>query len=962
MSPPMDTILSLLDRAAATQSGHIAFYSQSNPDCPDVITYADLLGRAKVSLLADLLRHFILTYPQENAGLLLQNGWASQGDVILLHLDSQQDYVVWFWSVIAAGAVPVVSTPLASDAVARDRHLQHLQRLLDFRTVITSSHLQSELGVINESRLVSIDNLSNCDTVPPEKQATDGITNGHAITEKEASHCQQRHGTTADLAFLMLTSGSTGNSKAVELRHSRILQALDGKRKLLDTTENDVFLNWIGFDHVACVTEVHLHAMAICASQVHIEPKLAIKDPLIWLDKMSRHCVTISFAPNFFLAAVCKAASSGQSLPKCDLSTVRHIVSGGEANTVGTGEAFNQLMEEMGAGPSVLRPAFGMTETCAGSIYHLDFPALEHGSGREFCSLGRSTDCMEMRIVGDDGTPAACGAPGNLEVRGPAVFQGYFNDPVNTQASFTDDGWFKTGDTGYLDQTGNLMLSGRTKDSLIINGVKYFSHELEAAIEERAEPGLVTSYTSAFSTWPKGADSEEVVVTFRARQDITDAEFSRTVSEIRTATLLYCSKKPLDVIPLPSTQLWKSSLGKLSRSALKAAYEQGKFKEHSAEAAKRLSFHRSSARLAPVTEMEKSVALAFSAEFDIPVAEVGVDDSLVDMGVDSIRLLRLKSRIQKQLGWDRDIPIGTLLTNPSIRDMAQALSSSEKASSEYDPVVVLQSGESRSPPIWFIHPGLGEILVFLNISTYFSDRHVYALRAPGFNAGEEMFSSIDHMTSVYMDSILKHQPEGPYVLIGYSFGSMIAFETTKKLEAAGHHVGFMGSLNGPPHIKWRMVQLDWCELFLNLAYFLGFLTESEAVARSPEYRHHPKPEILARILADVPPARLRELDLTAAKLERWADISAGLQGLAHHYNPVGTVRHIDVFYARPLLAVGRDKGRWLRDHLRPWEGFARDGGVRFHDSPGAHYTMLDAGHVFEMQKVLRAALKGRGVY
>lgn len=487
--------------------------------------------------------------------MLLRNGWASKGDIILLHLDSQQDYVVWFWSVIAAGAVPAVSTPLASDAVARDRHLQHLRRLLDFRTVITTSHLQSELAVINGSRLVSIDGLSEHGSVSPQEQALDGATNGHAVTEERTSHCQQRHVTTTELAFLMLTSGSTGNSKAVELRHSQILAALDGKHKLLDTTENDVFLNWIGFDHVACVTEVHLHAMAVCASQVHIEPQLAIKDALLWLDKMSRHRATISFAPNFFLAAVCKAASSGDGQAKYDLSAVRHIVSGGEANTVSTGEAFNQLLKGMGAGSSVLRPAFGMTETCAGSVYHLGFPALEHGSGREFCWLGRSTDCMEIRIMGDDGSPAACGVSGNLEVRGPAVFPGYFNDPVNTQASLTNDGWFRTGDTGYLDQAGNLMLSGRTKDSLIVNGVKYFSHELEAAIEERAGPGLVASYTSAFSTWPKRADSEEIVVTFRAREDITDAEFSRTVSEIGRATLLYCSKKPLDVIPLPSTQL-----------------------------------------------------------------------------------------------------------------------------------------------------------------------------------------------------------------------------------------------------------------------------------------------------------------------------------------------------------------------------------------------------------------------
>ncbi|KAK8016967.1 NRPS-like protein biosynthetic cluster [Apiospora rasikravindrae] len=950
MSPIINTMLGLLERAATTSCKQIAYYGPSNPGSPSTITYSDLLARANA-----------------NAGFLLRAGIASKGEIVFLHLDSQQDYVLWFWSIIAAGAIPAVSTPLASDPVSRGRHLQHLKRLLGIRTIITSAHLQTELEAISDLRLEFIETLAERSNGSSKSQGLNGTTNGHSINEKAtADHVTQlqQHVMTPDLAFLMLTSGSTGSSKAVELRHSQVLQALEGKRKILETTGNDVFLNWIGFDHVACVTEVHLHAMAVCANQIHIEPKLAINDPLIWLEKMSRHGVTVSFAPNFFLAAVRKAvaaAASGDSRAEYDLSTLRHIISGGEANTVATGEAFNQLMKEMGAKFDVLRPAFGMTETCAGSIYHQNFPTLEREAGGEFCSLGQPTHSMKLRIMGDDNQLAACGESGNLELRGPAVFQGYFNDPVNTQASFTNDGWFKTGDTGYIDEAGNLMLSGRTKDSLIINGVKYFSHELEAAIEDRAGPGLVASFTSAFSTWPKGADSEEIVVTIRATDDTTDEEFSNTISEISKATLLYCSKKPLDVIPLPSTQLTKSSLGKLSRSALKAAYEQGKFKEYSEEAVSRLSLHRSSSRVAPETEMERKLAFAFSAEFDIPIEEVGIDYSLVNMGVDSIRLLRYKSRIQKQLGWNRDIPIGTLLMNPSIRGMAAVLSNSEQATSEYNPVIVLQSQKSDSSPIWFVHPGLGEILVFLNVSTYFSDRRVYALRAPGFNPGEDMFLSIDHMTNVYMESILKHQPKGPYVLIGYSFGSMIAFETAKKLEAAGHRVGFMGSLNGPPHIKWRMVQLDWCELFLNLAYFLGFITEKEAVERSAEYHQYTKDEILTKILAGVPPSRLRELDMTAAKLERWAEISAGLQGLAHHYDPSGTVRHIDVFYARPLLAVGSDKERWLRDHLRPWEDFAENQDVRFHDSPGAHYTMLDADHVFEMQKVLRAALKARGV-
>lgn len=231
-----------------------------------------------------------------------------------------------------------------------------------------------------------------------------------------------------------------------------------------------------------------------------------------------------------------------------------------------------------------------------------------------------------------------------------------------------------------------------------------------------------------------------------------------------------------------------------------------------------------------------------------------------------------------------------------------------------------------------------------------------------------------------MEAIRRTQPNGPYILIGYSFGSMIAFETTKKLEAAGEQV-FMGSLNGPPHIKWRMVQIDWCELFLNLAYFLGFLTEKEASEKSGEYRKvgiwHPhtarrfctdrdpgqagytKHEIVKRILAIAPPELLETLSLNEEKLIQWADISHSLQGLARTYDPSGTVEHIDVFYANPLLAVGSDKQTWLEQHLHPWSEFSRQP-VRFHDSPGAHYTMLSPENVFRMQKVLRSALRARG--
>ncbi|KAI0121239.1 hypothetical protein BJ170DRAFT_645580 [Xylariales sp. AK1849] len=927
----MRSLLEVLERASTiAPSSTIVFHDEQDST---TLTYRELHSKAT-----------------ENARVLTDTLGVSVDQIILLHLDSHADYVTWFWSVIAAGAIPAVSTPLPVDENARDRHLQHLQSLLRNPMVLTRTSLAKDFVDLAGIETVLIEDLTlplNIQTQPETR------TNGSS----SASSCESEQ----RIAFMMLTSGSTGGAKAVEISHAQVLAALQGKVQKLETSGNDTFLNWIGFDHVACVTEIHLHAMTVCATQVHMAPKTVIQDPLLWLTKLAAHSATITFAPNFFLASVCKAADDNVLPPDLDLSKLRVVVSGGEANSVSTGIAFNKMARNMGATADVLCPAFGMTESCAGSIYNTEFPSLEIDAGLDFCSVGRTIHTMRIRITDNAGNVLPDSQIGNLELSGSAIFHTYHNDAGNTAKSFTGDGWFRTGDIGYTYTGGHLILSGRTKDSMIINGTKYFSHELEAAVEA-AEPGnIVPSYTSAFSTWPKGSDSEEIVVTFLASERVSDDRtLVAALDSIAKATLLYCSKKPKSIIPLPSTLLCKTSLGKLSRSALKSAYELGKFDLYVEDTRRRMSRHRKETRVSPKTDTEKMLAELFAHEFGLDLESIGVEDSLVDVGVDSIRLLRFKGLLQRKLGLEREIPIGLLLTNPSIRGLAQALSVGNQTS-PYDPVVVLQSGKARTPPIWFIHPGLGEILVFLNISRYFSDRRVYALRAPGFNSGEKMFESIDQMTDVYMDSIRQRQPNGPYILVGYSFGSMIAFETTKKLEAAGREV-FMASLNGPAHIKWRMRQIDWCELFLNLSYFLGFITEQEAVEKSIEYHEEgaTRNEVLSRIMATAPPEKLEELDLDEYKLSRWADISAQLQGLARDYDPTGMVKHIDVFFANPLLAVGRDKQVWLRQHLSAWKNFSSEE-VCFHDSPGAHYTMLSPEHVFAMQKVLRSALQSRGI-
>lgn len=296
--------------------------------------------------------------------------------------------------------------------------------------------------------------------------------------------------TEEDIAVLVLTSGSTGYPKAVCLRHGQIRASLKGKLKHHETTRDDIFLNWTGLDHVANLTEIHLHAISLAARQVHIYAADILADPAFFLEIIHSQRVTYTFAPNFFLTILVRsleslkdnknlheAKSSGNEFSlssterSFDLSSLRAFISGGESNVVEICDKLTRILWNFGAPRSFIRPGFGMTETCAGSIYNAhDCPSYDIEQAEEFCSLGECIEGIKARIVRSDGTEAKMNEIGSLQVSGPVVFTGYYSDEAATREAFTADGWFMTGDLGLLDSCGRLRLTGRDKDIIVING------------------------------------------------------------------------------------------------------------------------------------------------------------------------------------------------------------------------------------------------------------------------------------------------------------------------------------------------------------------------------------------------------------------------------------------------------------------------------------------------------------
>lgn len=877
-----------------------------------------------------------LTYPalRDEAQRILGGLKAQErrpGSKVALLLERPADFIPAFWACVLGGYVPCPLASIRGDFERRATQLSHVDTLLGHPLIVTSRKLREELPDLPGLTIAELDAL-------------------RADARWEAVHNARPE----DPATLMLTSGSTGKSKAAVLTHANLLAAMAGKAERQERSAADITLNWISFDHVAALLEAHLLPVYVGATQVHADPAAILADPILFLRLLDRHRVTMTFSPNFLLGHIIAALQAeGREISEAqplalDLSCVRHIISGGEAVVVETGRRFLDLLAPFGLARTALWPAFGMTETCAGCIYSREFP--ERDAKREFASLGLPVAGLEMRVVDDKEKPLPTGESGELQLRGPMVFGGYHNNEAATGAAFTPDGWFRTGDLGRIED-GRLSLVGRSKDSIIVSGVNYFSHELESALEKL--DGVERSFVAAFPTRSKGADTEQLVVAVAPSFPLQEeAELHRLIIAIRNTTILLWGFRPALILPLPKNAFPKTSLGKIQRAVLRKHLEAGALAEQQAYIAD-VTNRQLGGYVPAVGQTEIAIVDIYAQMFKVAPETISATASFFDLGGTSLDILQLKRNVERRLGIG-DLPIVTILRNPTARALAARIASGERLGvGVYDPVVPLQLTGAKTP-LFCVHPGVGEILVFVNLAKYFvNERPFYALRARGFNEGEEYFTSFDEMVSAYVDAIRRRQPHGPYAVAGYSYGGAVAFEIAKVLESQGERVTFIGSFNLPPHIKYRMDELDAVEGAVNLAFFLSLIDKKQSEELpSPLRAGLPEQDPCSYLIDIAPPERLVELDLDLAKFKAWAVLAQSLLTLGRSYVPAGSVESMTIFYAVPLRGT---KENWLNNELRRWDDFTRSRN-RYIDVAGEHYTLMGPKHVATFQAVLRAEL------
>ncbi|KXH44106.1 hypothetical protein CSIM01_04410 [Colletotrichum simmondsii] len=697
-------------------------------------------------------------------------------------------------------------------------------------------------------------------------------------------------------------------------------------------------------------------------SQVHLPADEVLSSPVQLLNMASRHRVSRTFAPHSFLAKLSRELMSKQTSSSdgdLDLGCLQWLGSGGEANTVDVCEALQTQLEKYGARKDIIVPGFVMTETCAGCIYNTNCPTCDRGQTHQHVTVGKGISGLQLRVRLSDGNYpfafADAGQVGHLELSGDVVFGGYFNDRESTAATFRDDGWFITGDLACVNHDGQLILQGRSKDTIIINGVKYAPDELEHRLEKEVIQGAVPGSFCCFPTLPQSSDTEQIVVAYLPSVEENDIR-TRLETHDRVVDVigLHTSSSAI-VLPLNAVDLKPSTLGKLPMGAIKSAFEKGRYAQHlrKASEAERVEHDVAEETVSP---LETLVRHEIQEYFQVKGSHLSIERSVFLLGATSMDLIKIARLISDRLQLRERLTLSQVLRNPTPRRLAMVIEGSEGKDAVGSPVVTLRS-EGRKTPLWLVHPGVGEILVFMNLVRLIDDRPVYAFRAEGLDSGISPFASLDELLDCYFNHLKVVQPKGPYAIAGYSFGSMIAFELCKRLETAGDEVIYCGCWNLPPHIKHRMRQLGWVEYLANLFHFTKLMGQDQATHQISMLRTFSKQGAVAHLRALSDSDRWLELGLGEEEFVKWADLASSLQHLARDYEPRGTTRSMDVFIADPLKEVAVDREDWVQNKLSRWREFVSD--VQFHNVPDEHYSMLDEINVSRFAEKLKEILEAR---
>jgi acyl-CoA synthetase (AMP-forming)/AMP-acid ligase II len=380
-------------------------------------------------------------------------------------------------------------------------------------------------------------------------------------------------------AFLQFSSGTTVEPKAVVMSHNNLLHNLDMmQRALVYQDESEVdngAVCWLPLYHDMGLVGCLYLGLYYPATVTYMGPDTFLMRPAIWLRTLSRYRSAISPAPHFAYS-LCLNKVRDEELEGVDLSRWRAALNGAEPIDPDGLDRFAERFARWGFRRESMVPVYGLAEAgLAVSFYDIDLPPLVSefdrdalsgdkravaGPGRKIVSVGKPLVGVEIEIRNEERQPLAEGSVGRIWIKGPSITQGYYDDPELT-ARIIHDGWLDTGDVGFLFE-GQLYISGRAKDLIIIRGRNYAPQEMEDLLTDL--DGIRKGCAVAVGTVVEGSGEQLVLLAEKdSRSRRPEAEI---VSDIKSRILAGLSLIPYHVELLEPGTLPRTSSGKLRRS------------------------------------------------------------------------------------------------------------------------------------------------------------------------------------------------------------------------------------------------------------------------------------------------------------------------------------------------------------------------------------------------------------
>ncbi|MET9440754.1 amino acid adenylation domain-containing protein [Streptomyces sp. NPDC006610] len=484
------------------------------------------------------------------------------GDPVILQCDATEDFLAVLWGCVLGGFVAVpLTVPASYDTPsAALTKLEGIWRMLGRPWMVCSPALEAGLRDL------------------AGRQDWPGLRLTTADALRDAPEDRGWHAARPDdLLLMLMTSGSTGLPKAVRLTHRNVLTRSAATAAMNGLGERDVSLNWIPLDHVTGVVMFHLRDVYLGCRQIHAPTSWILQDPPRWMDLAHRHRVTVTWAPNFAFGLLAEHADRFRDR-QWDLTPMRLVMNAGEVVVAAAARRFLHTLKPFGLPQDVMHPGWGMSETCS-VVTDAVLPAEPTGADETFVSCGLPYPGFAMRIVDERGTLLTEGDVGRFQVRGTSVTGGYHDNPAANAEAFTDDGWFDTGDLAFL-RDGELYITGRAKDVIIVNGVNHYSHEIEACVEEL--PYAVRSFTAACAVRSDpSATTDELALFVHLAPGHDPATALREISGKVTREI---GVSPAFLVPVPADAIPKTEIGKIQRTGLRKSFEAGAFDDAVREA------------------------------------------------------------------------------------------------------------------------------------------------------------------------------------------------------------------------------------------------------------------------------------------------------------------------------------------------------------------------------------------